>query len=404
MQKHVSSIVAAVTLSMLLIGTAFGVVLIARAAPGVSEVPEPPDSMAPLTIVAPAFIQDFNNDDAADTLLSTSVTSGATLPNAASSNAGAGLNGYSTTWIDTRDIITGPVTADETEDAIGVNYATDLVSITGPMPQVGPDRTTPVAAGVEQNFVLNDGDGTLVLTFESVNLSGLSDPGLSFYYWMAPMGYEDGEGLTVSISDGTTTVNVIEWGDTDLEQRNAPPTVWHLEVVDLADHLDGLNQSNIVLSFAFDSDGAEETLFLDEIMFGELVDSPETVITKSVTPGTVKVGDMLTYTITLENIGQLADEDVMLIDPLPTAVTWVDWVQRPSNAADYNPTDHEVTWTGSIDAGETLTFTFEVVNTIVGGTVPNTAQVIGTYFSGRDRATYTTEMNIFMPMIVKNAP
>ena len=75
------------------------------------------------------------------------------------------------------------------------------------------------------------------------------------------------------------------------------------------------------------------------------------------TPGTAKVGDTLTYTIYVENSGDMDATDVVVIDQVPacTSITG-----SPTGGLVYNPTTNLLTWSGAIAAGASQTFTFQV--------------------------------------------
>lgn len=88
----------------------------------------------------------------------------------------------------------------------------------------------------------------------------------------------------------------------------------------------------------------------------------------------VAFNGQVTYTITLSNIGSTDATGALFTDTLPTEVDFASWLIEPSGA---NVTSDELTWNGTITAGETITFSFIVTytNNTLGDIVTNTAQL-----------------------------
>jgi uncharacterized repeat protein (TIGR01451 family) len=102
-------------------------------------------------------------------------------------------------------------------------------------------------------------------------------------------------------------------------------------------------------------------------------------ITKTVsTADAVEPGEVLTYTVRLQNHGEVLAVNVTLEDLLPEALEWAGWVELPEGVV-YS--DGVITWSGSLAGGLDLTIVYraavkvdpalygsEIVNTVVFGT------------------------------------
>lgn len=80
-------------------------------------------------------------------------------------------------------------------------------------------------------------------------------------------------------------------------------------------------------------------------------------IRKEVTPTTeVMPGDLVTYTITLDNPSQGLAGGVQLTDTLPWELNFAGWVTQPAGAT---VVDNVITWQGDLAAGAQLTIAFQ---------------------------------------------
>ncbi len=114
---------------------------------------------------------------------------------------------------------------------------------------------------------------------------------------------------------------------------------------------------------------------------------PALTLDKVASPTTnVLAGDVVTYTLTLENVGTGDEPTALLTDTLPTEVDFAYWIDQPAGATE---TSDEITWNGSILASNQLIVRFAVTNLASSGDVVNTAEFEGTTTSGTDDATYT---------------
>ncbi len=84
---------------------------------------------------------------------------------------------------------------------------------------------------------------------------------------------------------------------------------------------------------------------------------------KTATTNTVELGDVLTYTIVLENIGLTDAYSVTLTDPMPGASAYIsDSFQASSGAGGYNPETGAIEWSSPlIETDETVVLSFAVV-------------------------------------------
>jgi len=330
--------------------------------------------------------QDYNGLSDTGSSITESVTSGLPLPNAGSYNTGGPGLDFMTYWIDTRGTITGPVTSGESGDYIGVSSFTGSYA-----PDVAPDGTA-VSSGVEHNFQFNDTDGRLDLVFEPVDLTGLTNRSLSLYYWIATTGYESDDAFYVTLSDGTQDQTYLNFGEEELEANVSADdgsANWNQLTVDLDALISGSGFGEVLtLTVSVDTNSGSENIFVDKVLFvGYDVPEPDTSIAKWVDAALPVPGDIVEYTVLLRNTGTATDT-VVFTDTLPTDVDWDSWVERPTGAV-HNPANGEITWAGDILAGETVTFTCEMVNQASGGTVvTNTAAFSGTVGMGVAEVAY----------------
>ena len=118
------------------------------------------------------------------------------------------------------------------------------------------------------------------------------------------------------------------------------------------------------------------------------INAPALGVVKSVEPSTnVAYHGEVTYTVVLNNSGSVNATGARLTDTLPVEVNFARWVDRPSGA---NQAADEITWTGAVDVGQPVTFTF--VATHIGAyddVVTNTASFEALNGSGSADATFT---------------
>ncbi len=115
------------------------------------------------------------------------------------------------------------------------------------------------------------------------------------------------------------------------------------------------------------------------------------ILSKAVTPTTnVSYHGVVTYTITLANVGILTETNVLVTDTLPTQVAFAGWANTPP--ANTLQAGQNITWTGDILAGQTLTWTWTVTHTGQRGElVDNTAYVQNAAQAGQASAAFSVE-------------
>ena len=132
--------------------------------------------------------------------------------------------------------------------------------------------------------------------------------------------------------------------------------------------------------------------FLGQAMEADLrTDSaPALSIDKTVTPDTdVSYRGEVTYTVILGNSGQTDATSTLLTDTLPLSTTFARWVAQAGASFDAGP-PQEITWSGTVAAGEAIAFTFVVTHTgDYAEVVTNTARYSHASSSGSDDAGFS---------------
>ncbi|MBN1920232.1 MAG: ExeM/NucH family extracellular endonuclease [Anaerolineae bacterium] len=131
----------------------------------------------------------------------------------------------------------------------------------------------------------------------------------------------------------------------------------------------------------------------DPVVVGLELLPPSLTITKMVTStANVDLGDVVTYTLTLENTGGGVAYSILLTDTLPTGITFGGWAMGTNVVPDY--ADGVITWTGDLPAGVqplTIVFTATVNNdpTLYEHSIVNTAEFTSDNAGeGEDDATF----------------
>ncbi len=101
-------------------------------------------------------------------------------------------------------------------------------------------------------------------------------------------------------------------------------------------------------------------------IYGEAIPTNEALaLENSLCPSLKKVdkvtatpGEVLTYTIALHNLGDTDFAGVSLADPIPAHTTYV--LGSISGGAGYRAEDDQIEWSGTVAAGTSITFTFQV--------------------------------------------
>jgi uncharacterized repeat protein (TIGR01451 family) len=128
------------------------------------------------------------------------------------------------------------------------------------------------------------------------------------------------------------------------------------------------------------------------------------VISKVVTPTTaVPRHGVITYTVLLNNSGPLSDTNVLFTDTLPSGeVDFASWVTSPTGTL-LNEGVNEITWSGTVTAGHTLTWAWTAIHTgNHASLVTNTAEFSGTLEMGQDDAIFSVTDFIYLPLVLRN--
>jgi uncharacterized repeat protein (TIGR01451 family) len=133
--------------------------------------------------------------------------------------------------------------------------------------------------------------------------------------------------------------------------------------------------------------------------------APGLLINKTASPSLrVAYHGPVTFTIVLSNTGVSDAAGVLLTDTLPVSVTFARWVTRPTGT---NLTADQLTWSGSVTAGQAIRLEWGVTHTgDYGERVSNVAQYSHASSSGSAQATFSVEPNpiqsIYLPIIINN--
>lgn len=100
-------------------------------------------------------------------------------------------------------------------------------------------------------------------------------------------------------------------------------------------------------------------------------------LSKTVTPTIAQAGDVLTYTIRIQNEGTTLAQNVVITDPLPLGTTFVDQsLHVSSGVGEYLTAERIIRWQGDLLSGQVATVTFRVnvqATVGVGSTIINRA-------------------------------
>lgn len=199
--------------------------------------------------------------------------------NGANNQGGPGLD-FTSQWLSLGRFgpAEGPAAGDD-EDAFGVNASAGANA-----PDRAPDGS-PVAFGLDHNFILNDPDGQGSVTFDSLDLSGYTDRQLSISFWVGPEGtYTAGSGgfdpepsFSVSLSGfdpevGSATTLLFQARDqylNDLRNPDDGTANWRTLTFDLEDAIrqDGVAPDNLFASVALLGFTDQQSVFIDDVIF-----------------------------------------------------------------------------------------------------------------------------------------
>jgi len=125
-----------------------------------------------------------------------------------------------------------------------------------------------------------------------------------------------------------------------------------------------------------------------------------------VIPELVSPSGILTYTITLENLGLDADPAVNLSDSIPISTSYlIDSLDYPSGTGGYDALTGVITWTGKVDPGQSIPIQFNVAvssEAYDGQLITNTASVEDS--SGYEYSLETMVRVVIPPSIIATNP
>ncbi len=224
------------------------------------------------------------------------------------------------------------------------------------------------------SYSVNDG-GAARLSSSSVDLSMATDPEVSFWmfhddsYSTAP----DRIQVQVSIDGGTVFTDV----GAEILRYDSSGDFWAEHIVDLADYI---GESDVIVGFLAISDYGDD-LYIDDVIISSPCPAVELAMIKS-GPDMVVMGEMMTYTILVENLGVVPATGVELTDYLDLGTSYAGGA-----FANYGTLGHRlgtlnmdiITWTGNITYGESLMLTIPVTASgECGSMVTNTVEITHT--------------------------
>jgi len=122
---------------------------------------------------------------------------------------------------------------------------------------------------------------------------------------------------------------------------------------------EGLHSPRGVAITADESLAVVTELGIDSVTLVDIARKPDlTASTKMVDKTTARPDEMLTYTIVLENDGEVDATAASLSDPIPTHTTYISGTV--TGGATYNPATDAIEWSGTVAIATPVTITFQV--------------------------------------------
>lgn len=200
-----------------------------------------------------------------------------------------------------------------------------------------------------------------------VNLAGVSQVELSFWVWEHLDENHPEDGIYISDDDGQTYAQIFS--------LNNLPDHYQFVVIDLAEEAAaaGMNLTNdfrIKFQSKDDDPMPQDGYSFDNVC----VQTPKVHLSGVKTAPVVAVsGSELLYTVSAKNIGLINATPVLVADPIPAGTTYVPG--SATNGATYNSGSDRVQWNGTLNEGQTVTFTFKVTADLPYGFVDNVATI-----------------------------
>ncbi|MGC9395000.1 MAG: ExeM/NucH family extracellular endonuclease [Anaerolineae bacterium] len=148
----------------------------------------------------------------------------------------------------------------------------------------------------------------------------------------------------------------------------------------------GISGAQVYFAFRYVSSGTGSSTSSSWRMDNfALYERPPLSISKTATPAFLFQGELVTYTVVLNNEGATNQPGVSFTDTLPSEVGFAYWVEQPTGAVEDNG---QITWASTVNGGEQITFTFAVTNTVDSGNVVNIAEFSNAEYSGTAEASF----------------
>ncbi|MCP4541251.1 MAG: DUF11 domain-containing protein [Chloroflexi bacterium] len=249
------------------------------------------------------------------------------------------------------------------------------------------------------SFSVNDG-GAARLSSSSVDLSMATDPEVSFWmfhdnsYPTAP----DRIQVQVSIDGGTVFTDV----GAEILRYDSSGDFWAEHVVDLADYI---GESDVIVGFLAISDYGSD-LYIDDVTISSPCPAVELSMIKS-GPDTAVMGEVITYTILVENNGPVPASGVILTDYLDLGTTYAGGASANHGTLDDSMgASGLITWTGNVTYAESLMLTIPVTaGGECGAMITNTAEITHTSLGAELEDSAATTLVYGAPMAVdKSGP
>ncbi|WP_133469906.1 ExeM/NucH family extracellular endonuclease [Paraglaciecola marina] len=221
--------------------------------------------------------QNFNGLSSDGTYTTEAVTDGTALSNTGAFNIGGDDLDFQTYWFDSRSVGDGPIDTSEGSDG------SDFIGVNSYNATNSPDVSAagvPIADGIEHNFEFNDTDGRLDVVFEEVDVSGYENRQLTINYWINEDTFESDDFFTVSISDGTSNIELYSVSETVLQNLSngdaGVASEWQTLTVDLDDLIstNSLGET-LTLTVSADINSGNENIFFDDVLFSALSSEEE---------------------------------------------------------------------------------------------------------------------------------
>lgn len=122
-----------------------------------------------------------------------------------------------------------------------------------------------------QGYQISDVDGLYVLTFDTVDLTSITDPvTVSIDYFLASTGWESDDSLRIAVDVDGVITDLINTNGTDIDDLGIEGTFTNLSTT-------FAGASDATLFVEFDSNSVAEAVFLDNVVFATAVPEPSSI-------------------------------------------------------------------------------------------------------------------------------